>query len=35
VESCTALVEHFDGTMELVHWIEQRQECLDLIAAAA
>lgn len=35
VESCTALVEHFDGTMELVHWLERRRECLDLIAAAA
>jgi hypothetical protein len=22
VESCTALVEHFDGRLELVHWIE-------------
>ncbi len=20
VESCTALVEHFDGRMELLHW---------------
>jgi UDP-2,3-diacylglucosamine pyrophosphatase LpxH len=23
VESCTALVEHFDGTLELVNWIDQ------------
>jgi UDP-2,3-diacylglucosamine pyrophosphatase LpxH len=23
VESCTALVEHFDGRLELIHWIEQ------------
>jgi UDP-2,3-diacylglucosamine pyrophosphatase LpxH len=22
VESCTALVEHFDGRLELIHWIE-------------
>ncbi len=25
VESCTALVEHFDGTMEILHWSDQRQ----------
>jgi hypothetical protein len=24
VESCTALVEHFDGALEIVHWIELR-----------
>jgi hypothetical protein len=24
VESCTALVEHFDGRLELINWIEQR-----------
>jgi UDP-2,3-diacylglucosamine pyrophosphatase LpxH len=24
VESCTALVEHFDGTLELINWIERR-----------
>jgi hypothetical protein len=23
VESCTALVEHFDGRLELINWIEQ------------
>ncbi|MEC9340826.1 MAG: UDP-2,3-diacylglucosamine diphosphatase, partial [Pseudomonadota bacterium] len=23
VESCTALVEHFDGRIELIDWIEQ------------
>jgi hypothetical protein len=22
VESCTALVEHFDGRMEILHWAE-------------
>jgi UDP-2,3-diacylglucosamine pyrophosphatase LpxH len=26
VESCTALVEHFDGRLELINWIEKRQE---------
>lgn len=25
VESCTALVEHFDGTLEILPWAEQRQ----------
>ena len=24
VESCTALVEHFDGWLEIIHWIELR-----------
>jgi hypothetical protein len=24
VEHCTALVEHFDGTLELIHWSERR-----------
>ena len=24
VESCTALVEHFDGRMEILHWAKQR-----------
>jgi UDP-2,3-diacylglucosamine pyrophosphatase LpxH len=24
VESCTALVEHFDGRLEIVHWLETR-----------
>ena len=23
VESCTALVEHFDGRLELINWIDQ------------
>ncbi|HEU4650522.1 MAG TPA: UDP-2,3-diacylglucosamine diphosphatase, partial [Croceibacterium sp.] len=23
VEGCTALVEHFDGTMEILHWPEE------------
>ena len=26
VESCTALVENFDGRLELINWIEKRQE---------
>ena len=25
VESCSALVEHMDGRLELLHWAEQRQ----------
>ena len=25
VESCTALVEDFDGRLEIVHWAEKRQ----------
>ena len=24
IESCTALAEHFDGTLELVYWTEER-----------
>ncbi len=24
VESCTALVEHYDGQLELVHWLDRR-----------
>ena len=23
VEGCTALVEHFDGTMEILHWPDE------------
>ena len=30
VESCTALVEHFDGRLEVVRWAERRQ--LDVMA---
>jgi len=29
VESCTALVEHFDGRLEVVHWLDRR--ALDLV----
>jgi UDP-2,3-diacylglucosamine pyrophosphatase LpxH len=25
VESCTALVEHFDGTLEIISWTERRE----------
>ena len=25
VESCTALVEHFDGTLEILHWLVENQ----------
>jgi hypothetical protein len=25
VEHCTALVEHFDGAFELLHWTERRR----------
>jgi UDP-2,3-diacylglucosamine pyrophosphatase LpxH len=39
VEGCTALVEHFDGTMEVLHWAEEmaardkaRQDALELAA---
>jgi UDP-2,3-diacylglucosamine pyrophosphatase LpxH len=30
VESCTAVVEHFDGTMEIVHWPHVRAETPSL-----
>jgi UDP-2,3-diacylglucosamine pyrophosphatase LpxH len=26
VESCTAIVEHFDGHLELVHWVKLKEE---------
>ena len=38
VEGCTALVEHFDGTMEVLHWadeIEKRKASAAQAAAAA
>jgi UDP-2,3-diacylglucosamine pyrophosphatase LpxH len=39
VEGCTALVEHYDGTMEIIHWAEEmaareRQESEVRLAAA-
>ena len=33
VESCTALVEHFDGSLEIVRWMETRD--LDPLVPAA
>jgi UDP-2,3-diacylglucosamine pyrophosphatase LpxH len=33
VESCTALVEHFDGSFEIIHWHKQDQAVLELTAA--
>ena len=32
VESCTALVEHFDGTLEVLHWLEENKHELFPIA---
>lgn len=29
VESCTALVEHFDGKFEIIHWNYLREEIID------
>jgi len=26
VESCTALVEHFNGKLEIINWVEKRKE---------
>lgn len=36
VEGCTALVEHFDGTMEILHWAEEvRRREQEALAAAS
>jgi UDP-2,3-diacylglucosamine pyrophosphatase LpxH len=35
VESCTALVEHFDGRLEIVTWAERRLRALSVTAAPA
>jgi UDP-2,3-diacylglucosamine pyrophosphatase LpxH len=37
VEGCTALVEHFDGRMELLHWADEiaKREAADRAAAIA
>jgi UDP-2,3-diacylglucosamine pyrophosphatase LpxH len=35
VESCTALVEHQDGSLELLHWTEQQQSMKTLSLEAA
>jgi len=35
VESCTALVEHLDGRMEILHWAEAKNGVLQIPAKAA
>ncbi len=30
VESCTALVEHFDGRLEILHWLDLRDDALKM-----
>ena len=35
VESCTALVEHLDGRMEILHWAEAKGGVLQISAQAA
>jgi hypothetical protein len=35
VESCTALVENFDGRMEIVHWVEERNRAPLQVAMAS
>jgi len=35
VESCTALVEHFDGRLEILRWAEWREQIPDLDALLA
>ena len=32
VESCSALVEHADGSLEIIHWPEQKREAVKLTA---
>ncbi|MEO0062191.1 MAG: hypothetical protein RLZZ08_751 [Pseudomonadota bacterium] len=34
VEGCTALVEHFDGRMEILHWADEMQRRKDLLQQA-
>ncbi|MEW6437709.1 MAG: UDP-2,3-diacylglucosamine diphosphatase [Pseudomonadota bacterium] len=34
VESCTALVEHFDGRFEIIHWADKVREAKEALAAA-
>tara|TARA_X000001036_G_scaffold33242_3_gene27218 strand:- start:6655 stop:7482 length:828 start_codon:yes stop_codon:yes gene_type:complete len=31
VESCSAIVEHFSGEFEIINWIEQRKNILEII----
>jgi UDP-2,3-diacylglucosamine pyrophosphatase LpxH len=35
VESCTALVEDFQGNLELIHWLEDSYRLLDAKARTA
>jgi hypothetical protein len=38
VEGCTALVEHFDGRLEILHWADEiaaREGAVELMQAAA
>jgi predicted DNA-binding protein YlxM (UPF0122 family) len=35
VESCTALVEHFDGSLELIDWNKKRKEIIDITTNGA
>jgi UDP-2,3-diacylglucosamine pyrophosphatase LpxH len=37
VEGCTALVEHFDGTMEVLHWADEiaKRKAAEALAAGA
>ena len=35
VESCTALVEHFDGGLELIDWNKKRKEIIDITTNGA
>jgi UDP-2,3-diacylglucosamine pyrophosphatase LpxH len=35
VDSCTAIVEHHDGRMELIHWIEEGSSESEVVSEAA
>jgi len=35
VESCTALAEHFDGSLEIIRWAEERESQTSLSVSAA
>ena len=35
VESCTALVEHFDGSLELIDWNKKRKEIINITTNGA
>ena len=34
VESCTALVEHFDGRFEIIRWADRVREAKEALALA-